>query len=255
MTRRLAGRVLGRRGHGKLVFLDLADRSGQIQLLCSAERTGPVDLDLGDIVGAVGKPTKTKRGEPSLAVDELVLLAKTARPLPDTYPRPRRRRDPLPQALSRPAGQRGRPPGLRPAQRDRGLDPAQPRRRGLHRGGDAVAAASLRRRLRRTVRHALERARRRPLPAHRHRALPQAAHRRRAREGLRARQGLPERGRLLQAPAGVHDARVVRGVRRLRRHDGAHREARRRRSRGDHRYDRRPPSADTRSTSALRGSG
>src|SRR5262245_486193 len=83
--RRLAGRVLGRRGHGKLVFLDLADRSGQIQLLCSVDRAGPVDLDLGDIVGVVGKPTRTRRGEPSLAVDELVLLAKTARPLPDTY--------------------------------------------------------------------------------------------------------------------------------------------------------------------------
>ncbi len=84
-TRRLAGRVLGRRGHGKLVFIDLVDRTGQIQLLCAADRSGPVDLDLGDIVGAVGKPAKTKRGEPSLAVDELVLLAKTARPLPDTY--------------------------------------------------------------------------------------------------------------------------------------------------------------------------
>ena len=84
-TRRLAGRVLGRRGHGKLVFLDLVDRSGQIQLLCAADRSGPVDLDLGDIVGAVGKPAMTKRGEPSLAVDELFLLAKTARPLPDTY--------------------------------------------------------------------------------------------------------------------------------------------------------------------------
>jgi lysyl-tRNA synthetase class 2 len=84
-TRRLAGRILGRRGHGKLVFLDLVDRSGQIQLLCAADRAGPVDLDLGDIVGAVGKPTKTKRGEPSLAVDELLLLAKSARPLPDTF--------------------------------------------------------------------------------------------------------------------------------------------------------------------------
>ena len=85
VTRRLAGRVLGRRGHGKLVFLDLADRSGRIQLLAAADRAGPVDLDLGDIVGVAGKPTKTRRGEPSLAVDELVLLAKTARPLPDTY--------------------------------------------------------------------------------------------------------------------------------------------------------------------------
>jgi|Tabmets5t2r1_1033131.scaffolds.fasta_scaffold05614_3 lysyl-tRNA synthetase class 2 len=84
-TRRLAGRVLGKRGHGKLVFVDLVDRTGQIQLLCAADRSGPVDLDLGDIVGAVGKPTRTKRGEPSLAVDELILLAKTARPFPDTY--------------------------------------------------------------------------------------------------------------------------------------------------------------------------
>jgi lysyl-tRNA synthetase, class II len=84
-TRRLAGRVLAKRGHGKLVFLDLVDRTGQIQLLCASDRAGPVDLDLGDIVGAVGRPTRTKRGEPSLAVDELVLLAKTARPLPDTY--------------------------------------------------------------------------------------------------------------------------------------------------------------------------
>jgi lysyl-tRNA synthetase class 2 len=83
--RRLAGRVLGRRGHGKLVFLDLVDRSGQIQLLCAADRVGPVDVDLGDIVGATGVPTKTRRGEPSLAVDELELLAKIKRPLPDTY--------------------------------------------------------------------------------------------------------------------------------------------------------------------------
>jgi lysyl-tRNA synthetase, class II len=83
--RRLAGRVMARRGHGKLVFLDLVDRSGRLQLLCAADRAGPVDVDLGDVVGAVGAPTRTKRGEPSLAVDELVLLAKTARPLPDTY--------------------------------------------------------------------------------------------------------------------------------------------------------------------------
>jgi lysyl-tRNA synthetase class 2 len=84
-THRLAGRVMGRRGHGKLVFLDLVDRSGQIQLLCSADRVGPIDLDLGDIIGVTGKPSRTKRGEPSLAVEELVLLAKTRRPLPDTY--------------------------------------------------------------------------------------------------------------------------------------------------------------------------
>jgi lysyl-tRNA synthetase, class II len=83
--RRVAGRVLGRRTHGKLVFLDLVDRTGQIQLLCAEDRAGPVDLDLGDIVGAAGAPSRTRRGEPSLAVDELELLAKIKRPLPDTY--------------------------------------------------------------------------------------------------------------------------------------------------------------------------
>jgi lysyl-tRNA synthetase, class II len=83
--RRLAGRVMARRDMGKLVFLDLVDRSGRIQLLCPVERTGPVDVDLGDIVGATGQPARTKRGEASLAVDELILLAKTRRSLPDTF--------------------------------------------------------------------------------------------------------------------------------------------------------------------------
>jgi lysyl-tRNA synthetase class 2 len=83
--RRVAGRVMARRGHGKLVFLDLVDRSGRIQLLVEEGRAGPVDLDLGDIVGAAGKPAKTRRGEPSLAVDELQLLAKIKAPLPDTF--------------------------------------------------------------------------------------------------------------------------------------------------------------------------
>jgi lysyl-tRNA synthetase class 2 len=84
-ARRIAGRVMARRDMGKLVFLDLVDRSGRIQLLCAAERAGPVDLDVGDIVGVEGRPAKTRRGEPSLAVDELTLLAKIKRPLPDTF--------------------------------------------------------------------------------------------------------------------------------------------------------------------------
>jgi len=83
--RRLAGRVMARREMGKLVFLDLVDRSGRIQLLCDTSRTGPIDVDLGDIVGVSGSPARAKRGEPSLAVDELELLAKIERPLPDTF--------------------------------------------------------------------------------------------------------------------------------------------------------------------------
>jgi lysyl-tRNA synthetase class 2 len=83
--RRLAGRVMGRRGHGKLVFLDLVDRSGRIQLLAAADRVGEVDVNLGDIVGVEGVPARTRRGEPSLAVESLELLAPIARPLPDTF--------------------------------------------------------------------------------------------------------------------------------------------------------------------------
>jgi lysyl-tRNA synthetase, class II len=83
--RRLAGRVMARRGHGKLTFLDLVDRSGRIQLLCDESRVGPVDVDLGDVVGVVGSPANSRRGEPSLAVDELTMLSKNTSPLPDTF--------------------------------------------------------------------------------------------------------------------------------------------------------------------------
>lgn len=83
--RRLAGRVMARRDMGKLVFLDLVDRSGRIQLLCPAARTGEIDVHLGDVVGVTGKPTKSRRGEPSLVVDELVLLSRNRSPLPDTF--------------------------------------------------------------------------------------------------------------------------------------------------------------------------
>ena len=84
-TMRLAGRVMARREMGKLVFLDLVDRSGRIQLMCDTGRTGDVDVHLGDVVGAGGRPAKSRRGEPSLAVDELTVLARNSRSLPDTF--------------------------------------------------------------------------------------------------------------------------------------------------------------------------
>jgi lysyl-tRNA synthetase, class II len=82
---RVAGRVMARRDMGKLVFLDLVDRSGRMQLLVEKEKLGDVDLDLGDLVGATGSPGRSRRGEPSLTVSELGLLAKIERPLPDTF--------------------------------------------------------------------------------------------------------------------------------------------------------------------------
>src|SRR3954470_14106081 len=78
---RVAGRVMARREMGKLTFLDLVDRSGRIQLISSEK----VDVDLGDIVGVTGKPGRSRRGEPSLTVTSLELLAKIRRPLPDTF--------------------------------------------------------------------------------------------------------------------------------------------------------------------------
>ncbi len=80
--RRLAGRVMARRDMGKLVFLDLVDRSGRIQLLVPGELA---DVHLGDVVGVVGSPSKSRRGEPSLTVDGLEVLSRIRSPLPDTF--------------------------------------------------------------------------------------------------------------------------------------------------------------------------
>jgi lysyl-tRNA synthetase, class II len=89
-TVRLAGRLAARRGHGKAAFLDLADRSGRIQLHARKDVLGDayerlVDLDLGDLVGIEGAPFRTRRGELSVRVDSWVLLAKSLRPPPDKY--------------------------------------------------------------------------------------------------------------------------------------------------------------------------
>jgi lysyl-tRNA synthetase class 2 len=78
---RVAGRVMARREMGKLTFLDLVDRSGRIQLIVEQE----VELSLGDIVGATGRPGRSRRGEPSLVTSEVELLAKVRKPLPDTF--------------------------------------------------------------------------------------------------------------------------------------------------------------------------
>jgi lysyl-tRNA synthetase class 2 len=85
VTRRLAGRAMARRGMGKLVFVDLVDRSGRIQLICDTSKTGELDLHLGDVIGAVGRPGKSKRGEPSLLADSVEVLARNRSPLPDTF--------------------------------------------------------------------------------------------------------------------------------------------------------------------------
>jgi lysyl-tRNA synthetase class 2 len=88
---RVAGRLTARRGQGKVAFLDLEDRDGRIQLWASVDRLGQdamdllLSLDLGDVLGVEGPVTRTKRGELSIAVTAVELLAKSLRPPPDKH--------------------------------------------------------------------------------------------------------------------------------------------------------------------------
>ena len=76
---------MARRGMGKLVFLDLVDRSGRIQVICDVAVTGEVDVHLGDVIGVVGRPAKSRRGEPSVLAESVEVLARNTQPLPDTF--------------------------------------------------------------------------------------------------------------------------------------------------------------------------
>jgi lysyl-tRNA synthetase class 2 len=88
---RVAGRLAARRGHGKAAFLDLADRSGRIQLHAREDVLGEQEferltsLDVGDLIGVDGTAFKSRRGELSLRVDSWALLAKSLRAVPSEY--------------------------------------------------------------------------------------------------------------------------------------------------------------------------
>jgi lysyl-tRNA synthetase, class II len=87
---RVAGRIVGRRGHGKAAFIDLRDATGQIQLHARADVLGDAfslldDLDIGDFIGAEGRAIVTRRGQLSLEAGDWQILAKSLRPLPDKY--------------------------------------------------------------------------------------------------------------------------------------------------------------------------
>jgi lysyl-tRNA synthetase class 2 len=90
-VRTVAGRVVLRRDMGKLKFLVVRDRSGDLQLVASATDTEPAsfellgDVDLGDIVGAIGHIGTTKKGELSIFVKRMAILTKALRPLPEKW--------------------------------------------------------------------------------------------------------------------------------------------------------------------------
>jgi lysyl-tRNA synthetase, class II len=86
----VAGRVVLARRHGKLTFLVIRDRTGDLQLFCEEASLGDGyglldEIDLGDIVGATGHAIRTRRGELSLKVDSLSMLTKALRPLPEKW--------------------------------------------------------------------------------------------------------------------------------------------------------------------------
>jgi lysyl-tRNA synthetase class 2 len=87
----LAGRMLAKRVMGKIAFVRLADRSGEIQLVAQRDElpegvyAGFKHWDIGDIIGAKGRIFRTQKGEFSVRVSELRLLAKALRPLPEKW--------------------------------------------------------------------------------------------------------------------------------------------------------------------------
>jgi len=87
----VAGRILSRRGMGKVSFCDLHDRKGHIQLFTKIDELGPEayalwqKLDIGDIVGIKGAVFRTHKGEISIRTKEYTLLAKALRPLPNKF--------------------------------------------------------------------------------------------------------------------------------------------------------------------------
>lgn len=88
---RIAGRIRRKRGHGKAVFLDLADESGQIQLFANVDGLGErnfawlAETDLGDIIGAIGELFRTRTGEKSVRLKAFALLAKVLATLPEKW--------------------------------------------------------------------------------------------------------------------------------------------------------------------------
>jgi lysyl-tRNA synthetase, class II len=87
---RVAGRLMRFRRQGRLVFADLVDVTGKIQLLAQADRLGErfsamEDLDVGDWIGAWGRAVTTKRGELSVRLDGFEILSKCLRPLPEKW--------------------------------------------------------------------------------------------------------------------------------------------------------------------------
>lgn len=87
----LSGRIMAKRAHGKVTFMDLRDATDKIQLYLKADYLSREctsileDIDIADIISVKGELFKTHTGEPTLKVEGLLVLAKALRPLPEKW--------------------------------------------------------------------------------------------------------------------------------------------------------------------------
>ena len=90
-TVKVAGRLMSKRGQGKVMFCDLQDSTGRIQLFVKIDEMGEEEYnrfkknDIGDILGCEGEVFKTKTGEISVRTKSIQLLSKSLLPLPEKY--------------------------------------------------------------------------------------------------------------------------------------------------------------------------
>ena len=90
-TLQAAGRIMSKRGMGKAIFCDIQDDRGQIQLYVRKDAVTEQEFadfrkyDIGDIIGVSGYAFKTKTGEISVHVQQVTLLSKSLRPLPEKF--------------------------------------------------------------------------------------------------------------------------------------------------------------------------
>lgn len=87
----IAGRIMSKRGQGKVGFYDVQDSKGRIQVYAKKDIVGEEDYellktyDIGDIIGVKGEIFKTKRGEISVKAEEVILLSKSLQILPEKW--------------------------------------------------------------------------------------------------------------------------------------------------------------------------
>lgn len=90
-TVKVAGRLMSKRGQGKVMFCDLQDRTGRIQIFVKIDELGEEEYnrfkkyDIGDIVGVEGEVFKTKTEEISIRAKVVTLLSKSLLPLPNKF--------------------------------------------------------------------------------------------------------------------------------------------------------------------------